>query len=233
MGGGWTADRLAATGSCSRGGPRSGSPEQWRDGSAGAPSPTTAIVPSAGPPVVSECCLLTPGLCGGGDRQLGRDAGGSDDSEHEIDHDGQDHGADDHRLPRHEDPEPAVALMSAVVVRGCEFSEASSGAAASVGERAEPDIQERSEHHRHSDGDDDPPHRARFAHRLRTVALAVRASSGCLQARALIGSFSGHGLRQYLAAEAAAMFVSMGSARPMSPYQLRRLTSRTDRSRRV
>lgn len=45
-------------------------------------------------------------------------------------------------------------------------------------------------------------------------------------------SFSGRGVCQYLAAEAAAMFVSVGSARPMSPYQLRRLTSRTDRSRR-
>jgi hypothetical protein len=122
--------------------------------------------------------------------------------------------------------------MSAVVVRGCEFSETSSDAAAGVGERGEPDIQERSEHHRHSDGDDDPPHHARFAHRLRTIALAVRASSGCLQAPALIGSFSGRGVRQYLAAEAAAMFVSVGSARPMSPYQLRGLTSRTDRSRR-
>ncbi len=33
--------------------------------------------------------------------------------------------------------------MSAVVVRGCEFSETSSDAAASVGERAEPDNQER------------------------------------------------------------------------------------------
>jgi hypothetical protein len=29
------------------------------------------------------------------------------------------------------------------------------------------------------------------------------------------------------------MFVSMGSPRPMSQYQLRRLTPRTDRSRRV
>ena len=55
---------------------------------------------------------------------------------------------------------------------------------------------------------------------------------GVSQAPVLIGSFSGRGVRQYLAAEAAAMFVSMGSTRPMSPYQLRGLTSRTDRSRR-
>jgi len=49
LGGGWTADRLAATGSCLRGGQRSGSPDQWRVGSAGAPSPTVVVLSTAPP----------------------------------------------------------------------------------------------------------------------------------------------------------------------------------------
>src|SRR5918997_2135483 len=90
----------------------------------------------------------------------------SGDPESEIDHDGQDDGADDHRLPWHVHPDPTLMPVSVVDGRRREIVEAPDKPGTGVGKRLQGDVQQHGEHQREPDRDEDPTHGARLAQRL-------------------------------------------------------------------
>ena len=69
------------------------------------------------------------------------------DPQHEVDDDGQDDRADDHRLPRDNHSHSMIRPIRIVGVLRCQFVQAASEPVARLGERAEPNIQQQCEHH--------------------------------------------------------------------------------------